>query len=204
MCRSTLFLLGCFVLLPTLAHAQGTLTGVVHDTSGAVLPGVTVEASSPASIERARRVTTDGTGQYRLIDLPPGIYDLMFTLSAFGAVKREGVEVAGSGVIPINVEMRIGSVTETVVVSGQTPIIDTQSTIRQTVLSNQTINVLPASRGYGPLLTAIPSLMTSGTDSIFSAQTTPSMTFFTTHGGPSNEGRMMIDGLNVAAAFKGG
>src|SRR6266705_3273167 len=97
--------LGCFVFFPTLALAQATLTGVVRDSSGAVLPGVTVEASSPVLIGRVRTAVTDGTGQYRIVELPPGPYEITFTLRGFNVVKREGVEVTGSGVVPINIEM---------------------------------------------------------------------------------------------------
>src|SRR5262249_4197371 len=113
-------------------------------------------------------------------------------------------ELSGSGVFTVGVDMRVGDIAETVTVRGETPIVDTQTTRHETVLSNAVINLLPASRGYGALLAAIPSLMTSGTDQIFSAQTTPQMTLFTTHGGRANEGRVMIDGLNTAAAFSGG
>ena len=192
------------IAVPASASAQATLAGLVKDSSDAVLPGVTVEASSAALLEKTRRAVTDDTGQYRITELPPGIYQITCTLAGFATVRRERVEVAGSGVIPINMELRVGNVSETVTVTGETPIVDTQTTRRETVLSNDVINVLPASRGYGALLTAIPALMTSGTDQVFSAQTTPQMTMFTTHGGRANEGRITIDGLNTAAAFGGG
>jgi hypothetical protein len=200
--RGTLLVVGCLVLVPTLARAQATLTGTVRDPSGAVLPGVTVEAASPVLIERVRTVVTDGTGQYRLTELPPGAYSMTFTLSGFSVVKREGVAVSGSGVIPINVELRVGALSETITVTGETPIVDTQSTRRQSVLSSEIINTLPATRTYGALLTAIPGVQVGLGGG--SAITTPFMTFFTANGGRANEGRMMIDGLNVAASFNGG
>src|ERR1700680_2219415 len=90
-----LLLLGCFVLLPSLAHAQATLAGVVRDPSEAVLPGVTVEVASPVLIEKTRTAVTDGTGQYRLTQVPPGTYNMTFSLSGFTTVKREGVEGTG-------------------------------------------------------------------------------------------------------------
>src|SRR6185295_17354813 len=101
--------------------------GVVHDTSGAVLPGVTVEASSPALIEKARAAVTDGNGQYRIENLRPGSYSVVFSLAGFNSVRREGVELTGSFVATINPEMRVGSVEETVTVTGQSPIVDVQS-----------------------------------------------------------------------------
>lgn len=101
-------------LVPSFVHAQATLAGVVRDTSGAVLPGVTVEASSSALIEKSRTATSDGSGQYRITDLPPGTYNMTFSLTGFNTVQRQAVQVTGSGVIPINAELRIGALQETV------------------------------------------------------------------------------------------
>src|ERR1700680_182504 len=92
MTRVTVVLL-VLLLLPAVASAQATITGVVKDTSGAVLPGVTVEASSPVLIEKVRSVVTDGTGQYRIVDLRPGVYSVTFTLTGFSVVKRDGIEL---------------------------------------------------------------------------------------------------------------
>ena len=107
-----------FALLPTLAFAQATIAGVVRDASAAVLPGVTVEATSPVLIEKTRAVVSDGTGQYRITDLPPGTYAMSFSLTGFATVKREGLEVSGSGVITSNAELRVGDLQETVTVTG--------------------------------------------------------------------------------------
>lgn len=200
--RRVAFLLGCFAFLPTWALAQATLTGVVRDSSGAVLAGVAVEASNPALIGRARTAVTDGTGQYRIVELPPGPYEITFTAAGFSVIKRPGVEVTGSGVVPINIEMRVGSVAETVTVNGDAPVVDTQSARRQSVLSDTIINSLPATRSYGAFLAAVPGLQVGAGN--MSTQTTPVMTFFSANGGRSNEGRMTIDGLGVAAPSNGG
>src|SRR5437867_3765208 len=96
------------LLLPSAALAQATITGTVRDSSGAVLPGVTVEAASPALIERARSAITDDTGQYRIIDLQTGTYTLTFSLNGFSTVKRVDIDVAGSVTLTIPVEMRVG------------------------------------------------------------------------------------------------
>src|SRR5512138_3033103 len=106
------------VLLPSLAFAQtkASLTGIVRDTSGAILPGVTVEASSPALIEKVRSAVSDGTGQYRIIDLDPGTYQITFSLAGFTKVVREGVQIAGAAVFTINAEMRVGALEETITV----------------------------------------------------------------------------------------
>ena len=102
--------LASFVILPATVFAQASLSGFVKDTSGAVLPGVSIEASSPVLIEKVRTGISDSTGLYRIPDLPPGLYTLTFTLPGFATVSREGVEVAGAGVTTINADMRVGAV----------------------------------------------------------------------------------------------
>jgi hypothetical protein len=199
--RGPLLLLALLAACPGIASAQATLAGVIRDASDAVLPGVTVEISSPAMIEKTRTAVTDGSGQYRLTQLPPGSYMVTATLTGFTTVRREGVEISGSGVTAINMSMRVGAVAETITVTGETPIVDTQSARRQSVLSNDTINTLPATRTYGAYLSAIPGLQVQGNGS---AAVTPFMAMFTANGGRANEGRMLIDGLPVAASFNGG
>ena len=103
---SRLVVLAAVLMLPCAAFAQATIAGVVRESSGAVLPGVTVEASSPALTEKVRTVVTDGTGQYRIVTLPPGTYVVKFSLAGFTTVQRDEVTVSGSGVIPINAEMQ--------------------------------------------------------------------------------------------------
>jgi len=194
------------LLLPSVVFAQATIAGVVRDASAAVLPGVTVEASSAALIEKTRTAVSDGTGQYRVTNLPPGTYALTFSLQGFTTVKREGVAVTGSGVIAVNVDLRVGDLTETITVTGASPIVDTQSVRREVVLNNETLSTLPATRGYGSALATVPSLNIGGVAGAgaTSAPTTPQMMFFTAHGGASGEGRVMTNGLTVAAPFGGG
>ena len=125
---SSAFLL-VLLLLPSSAHAQfsGAITGVVKDASGAVLPGVTVEAASPALIEKVRSVVTDDTGQYRIVDLRPGTYSVTFTLPGFSSVKREGIELTGTFVATVNADLKVGALEETITVTGETPVVDVQS-----------------------------------------------------------------------------
>src|SRR5687767_7678310 len=126
------------------AYAQASITGVARDSSGAVLPGVTVEASSPVLIEKARSVVTSGSGQYTIVDLRPGTYMVTFTLPGFTSVRREGIELTGSFAATVNVELRVGAVTETVTVTGESPIVDVTSTRRQQTLSSDVIAAIPS------------------------------------------------------------
>jgi hypothetical protein len=192
--------MACVMVHPTSAQAQASLAGVARDSSGAVLPGVTVEAASSVLIEKVRTALTDGSGQYRLTELPPGTYTVTFTLPGFSTVRREGVNVGGVGVITINADMRIGGLQETITVTGETPIVDVQSARRGTTLPDDVIAALPATRGYNALIFLVPSV-TGGSNQI---DLMPAMRIFTSHGGRGNEGRVQVDGLNIGAAFNGG
>ena len=149
-----------FVLVPNFAFAQAlaTIAGTVRDSSGAVLPGVTVEASSPALIEKVRSATTDGSGQFRIVDLRPGAYVVTFSLPGFTTVKREGVELTGSFTATINADMRVGAVEETITVSGEAPTVDVQSTARQRVIDSATMDALPSGRNQFTLGVLIPGV----------------------------------------------
>jgi hypothetical protein len=185
---------------PAVARAQ-SLAGTVRDTSGAVLPGVSVEAASPALIERSRSVVTDANGQYQIIDLRPGAYAITFSLPGFATVLRQDVEVTGAGVTTINADMRVSGVQETITVTGASPVVDVQtSTSREQVLSNDFVRSLPASRGYGNYLAGVPGIQGTG----LGASATPSNNFFTSRGGRSSEGNVQIDGMNVGSSVGGG
>jgi hypothetical protein len=198
--RLTYFLATMCLCLPAVAGAQ-SVAGTVRDTSGGVLPGVTVEAASPALIERSRSAVTDGNGQYQIIDLRPGAYAITFTLPGFTTVVRQAVEVTGGGVTTINAEMRVSGLQETITVSGESPVVDVQtSTSREQVLSNDFVRSLPASRGYGNYLAGVPGITGTG----LGASATPSNNFFTSRGGRSSEGNIQIDGMNVGSSVGGG
>ena len=130
-------------LVPAVGFAQSTIAGVVTDDSGGVLPGVTVEVASPALIEKVRTVVSDGQGRYSVTDVRPGEYSVTFTLQGFSTVKREGVVVASGATVPINGELRVGTINETVTVTGASPVVDVQTTARRQVVDRAALDALP-------------------------------------------------------------
>jgi hypothetical protein len=199
-CRVKSLAILVVLLWPAPLLAQATLTGTVRDGSGAVLPGVTVEAASPVLIERVRAVVTDNAGQYRIIDLRPGTYTLTVSLPGFATVQRDNIQVSGTQTLTIPIELRIGALEETITVSGETPVVDVQSARREVVLDSDVVQTLPASRAAGSLLNATPGLSVTGGGLALS----PTMTFFSANGGANNEGRMSVGGMTVGAARSGG
>ena len=150
-CRQLALTLGVLCLAAG-ASAQtglsGSIAGVVKDTSGAVLPGVTVEASSPALIEKVRTVVTDERGQYKIVDLRPGTYAVTFSLAGFTAVRREGIVLTTGFTAPANADLAIGSIQETVTVTGATPVVDVQGVRGQNVLTRETLDEIPTAKTY--------------------------------------------------------
>ena len=186
-------LLAVLVGVPSVARAQAVIAGTVKDPSGAVLPGVSVEAASPALIEKVRTAVTDGTGQYRIEDLRPGTYTVTFTLQGFSTFRREGIELTGSFTATINADLKVGALAETVTVTGESPIVDVQSARRETTLNNDVIKSIPTVRSYNAMVVLVPGVVTNTND----VATGPLTTQFPIHGGRDNEGRLTIDGLNV-------
>ncbi|MGB7217937.1 MAG: carboxypeptidase regulatory-like domain-containing protein [Vicinamibacterales bacterium] len=193
----------CAVLLPTIVFAQGgTIAGVVKDTSGAVLPGVTVEVASPALIERVRSAVTDGSGQYRIVDLRPGTYTVTAALTGFNTFKRDGIEISGIAVVTINADMKVGAIEETVTVSGETPVVDLQSTTKERVMSKDVIDALPTGRMYNSLGVLVPGVNSSQRD--VGGALGDTMASLTAHGGSGGDQRILQNGLNVMTLQTGG
>src|SRR5216117_3437499 len=192
---AALLLLLVLLLLPTAAAAQGAITGVVKDTSGAVLPGVTVEAASPVLIEKVRSVVSDATGQYRIVNLLPGTYSVTFSLPGFSTVKRDGIELTGTFVATVNGDMKVGALEETITVTGETPIVDVQSAKVQQTVSKDILSAIPGMRTAAGVQALVPG-MSSNTDS---GGINGSMqgSAGNIHGGRANDSRTLSDGNNT-------
>jgi hypothetical protein len=136
----------CLLAIPARAGAQSALAGAIKDSTGAVLPGVTVEASSPALIEKSRTVVSDEHGEFKVVDLQPGVYTVMFSLGGFTSVRREGLELPADFTMTLNIEMKVGSVEETLTVSGDAPVVDVQSTQKAEILPRDVLDAVPTGR----------------------------------------------------------
>ena len=195
-----IFMVVACLLVPAAAHAQASIAGVVRDTSGAVLPGVTVEAASPALIEKVRSAVSDGSGQYRVENLRPGTYSVTFTLAGFSSVKREGIELTGSLTATVNADLKVGSVSETITVTGESPIVDLQSAEREQTIKSDVLTSIPGVRGTNAVVILVPGMATDRNDVL----TGPTDTLFSMHGGPSTEGRTNLDGMLIGNGAGGG
>ena len=187
--------LGCAGAWPATAHAQSAIAGVVRDVSGAVLPGVTVEAASDALIEKTRSVATDGQGQYKIVDLRPGVYTVTFTLPGFSTVKREGVELPTNFTATINGELKVGALEETVNVTGASPVVDVQSAVQQVVMSRQVLDAVPTGRSVPTLGALLPGARLAlpdvgGTSGMQNRD-------LTVHGSDGRDTTFQVDGMTL-------
>jgi hypothetical protein len=146
------------VCLPIAASAQSQFTGQVRDESGGVLPGVTVEAASPVLIEKTKSAITDDQGRYTIVDLRPGIYTVTFTLTGFTTVARGGVELPSNFVATINADMKVGSLEETITVTGQTPLVDVTQAARTQVVTRDMLDTLPTTRHVFSVSNMLPGI----------------------------------------------
>jgi len=188
---------GALVILaaPAVVRAQSGIIGVVKDTTGAILPGVTVEASSPALIEKTKSTVTDEQGQYRVVDLRPGSYVVVFTLPGFSTIRRDGIELPTDFTATLNIDMKVGSVEETITVSGQTPVVDVQTAARPSVINRTELDALPSGRtiqAVGALVVGV-SLSVPDTGGTTALQ----QTYMSVHGATSGNVTVFVDGINI-------
>jgi len=203
--KSVLMAIALLLAVPLGAYAQASISGLVKDASGAVLPGVTVEASSPVLIEKARSATTDAAGRYTIPDLRPGTYRVTFTLQGFRTVAREGVELSGTAVNTVNADLAVGGVQETITVSGETPAVDLQSTTRQAVMDQQIVSAIPSSRTpftVGVLIPGVRKGAFTGQD--VGGSVVQEVASLEANGGRTSDQRMMVNGVALSSMIAGG
>src|SRR5260370_37947634 len=147
------YIFACLVVLlltPSFAQAQSAIEGVVKDSSGAVMPNVTIEASSPALIERSKIATTNGQGRYTVLDLRPGTYSVTFRAEGFKTQRRDNIDVPANVTIPLYVEMAIGAVGEIVEVQAGPPAVAVPSTAHTPRQDRESVDRVPNSRPFQP------------------------------------------------------
>ena len=176
------------LLVAANASAQASISGLVQDSTGAVLPGVTVEASSDALIEKVRTAITDGAGRYTIVDLRPGIYTVTFTLPGFSTVRRQEIELAGAATVQVNGDLRVGALEETLTVTGETPVVDVQSVRREFVVNQDMLEALPVGRSLTAQIVLIPGV---------TGQNTAGGVLPTVHGSSASETYMYNDGMRA-------
>jgi len=188
----TLLAFGGAVLLSSAAYAQSAIVGVVKDSSGAAMPGVTVEASSDVLIEKVKAAVTDGDGSYRIGDLRPGTYTVTFALTGFKTFRREGLQLPSEFTATVNAELGVGSLEETITVTGSSPVVDVTSAAKAQVLNREAIDLIPTGRsiqGLGQLVVGV-SLNLPDTGGARAMQ----QTYMSTHGMSTANTTVLVDG----------
>lgn len=202
-----LVLVVLMVVASTAAFAQtdaASIAGTVRDSTGSVLPGVTVEASSSVLIERVRTVQTNGEGQYKIIELRPGTYTVSFALEGFSALKREGIELNSGFTATVNADLKVGSVSETITVTGESPLIDVQNTKQQVVLTREVIDAVPTGKSFQNLGVLIPGIVGgqvvgSTVSQDVGGQSGQNFMTMAIHGGRQTDQRIEVDGMSMSA-----
>ena len=202
--------LACLLLVPSLATAQNAaISGVVTDSTGGVLPGVTVEARSPAMIEGVRTAITDGSGTYQVIALEPGTYSITYSLPGFGTLIRDGIELSIGFTATIDIQLSVGDIQETVTVSGASPVVDIQNVVQAQVMDREVIDSIPSGKsisGYGLL---VPGMVGGESYGTSLSQDTGGMSVqsrqrLSIHGGTHEDQQLELNGLDVGDALSQG
>ena len=182
----------------SLAAAQSPnsgIAGVVRDSNGGVLPGVTIEASSPALIEKVRTTITGDDGSYRILDLRPGVYTVTFSLAGFRTVRRENLELPAAFTATVNADLEVGAIAETITVSGSAPLVDVQNVTSNQVLSREVLDAIPVTsrspQGFAALMPGVIGQGIAGTPGGREEMNTAS------HGAQARDSLYLIDGASV-------
>ncbi len=181
--------------LPAVSYAQSAIVGVVKDNTGAVVPGVTVEAASEVLIEKVKTAVTDGTGQYRIIDLRPGEYVVTFSLGGFQTIRREGIVLPSEFTATVSVELRVGELAETITVTGASPLVDTTTAVHTQVLDREALDVLPSGKMIQSIGQLVPGINLNLPD--VGGARAMQQTYMTTHGMTAANNTVMVDGMTI-------
>ena len=192
--------------VPAMALAQeASLAGTVTDTTGSVLPGVTVEAASPALIEKSRVAATDGSGRYRIINLPPGAYVVRFVLPGFTVVERQGIELSGSFAATVNAELAVGSLEDTITVTGESPIIDAQNVAQQRVMNREILDLIPVGRTAHDVGILLPGVTMAQGATDVGGTGTPAITYsLASHGSRRQDQAITQGGMRITGLSREG
>ena len=194
-------------LIPASVLAQGastsTIAGIVRDSSGAVLPGVTVEAASPALIEKVRSTVTDERGQYRLPELRPGMYTVTFSLAGFSTLKREGLELRTNFTAQVDVELMVSQLEETITVSGATPLVDVSSATQQRTISREVLDTVPTAKSVLGMAALIPAVVEPPNAQDVGGSKGERSVRISVHGGKTYDSRLLQDGMRYNALTPG-
>jgi len=201
----------CFVValasIPASVLAQGastaTIAGVVRDSSGAVLPGVTVEAASPALIEKVRSTVSDERGQYRLSDLRPGAYTVTFSLAGFATVKNEGLELRTNFTATVDAELKVSQLEETITVTGATPLVDVTSATQQRTVTREVLDTVPTAKSVLGIAALIPAVVEPPNAQDVGGSKGERSVRITVHGGKTFDSRLLQDGMRYNALTPG-
>ena len=180
-----------------------SIAGTVKDASGAVMPGVTIEASSDALIEKVRTVISDARGEYKVVDLRPGTYTVTFTLPGFSTIRRENIELTSGFTANIDAEMRVGALEETLTVTGQSPVVDVQNTSQTKVVSNEMLFALPLTKEMGGLAKVTVGVMIPPTAQDVGGNIDPMNAYPVIHGGRTGDNRALLDGMQFNGEGQG-
>src|SRR5579864_3895887 len=194
-------------LVPAFASGQqttGVIAGQVHDATGGVLPGVTVEVASPALIEKVRSIVSDSDGLYRVVDLRPGAYTVTFTLAGFAKFVRENVQLTSGFTATVNAELKVSNLEETITVSGASPVVDLQNVTKQSVLSGNVLAEIPSGRVFSTVGKLIPGVDSSGAQAMNSAVVGRDGAKLSYQGSATKDFRMMLDGMPQVSLINDG
>ena len=190
-------------MIPASLFAQGTSTaiiaGVIRDASGAVLPGVTIEAASPALIEKVRSTVSDDRGQYRLPELRPGVYTVTFSLPGFATVRNEGIELRTNFTAQLDAELKVSQLEETITVTGATPLVDVQSATQQRTVSKEVLDTVPTAKSVLGIAALIPAVVEPPNAQDVGGSKGERSVRISVHGGKTFDSRLLQDGMGVQA-----